>query len=69
MCSYRTLDYIAYETSSSIVDIIQYNMKTKHLLVAAFSMGFIIILISNSNTGMAFAIVLYIHHNTTISSR
>ncbi|MBV9176723.1 MAG: hypothetical protein JO297_06770 [Nitrososphaeraceae archaeon] len=36
-------------------------MKTKHLLVAAFSMGFIIIIIIIiliSNTGIAFTVVI-----------
>lgn len=47
------LDYTTNETSSYIVDNISYSMKTKHLFVVTFSMGFIIILISN--TGLAFA--------------
>jgi len=33
-------------------------MRTKHLLVAAFSMGFIIIILI-SNTGLAFAVVVH----------
>src|SRR5919197_3396201 len=41
------------ETSSYVVDSISYSMKTKHLLVAAFSMGFIVIILI-SNTGLAF---------------
>jgi hypothetical protein len=37
-----------------ILDIILYNMKTKHLLTATFSMGLIVLI---SNTGLAFAVM------------
>ena len=46
------------QTSPYIVDSIPYSMRTKHLLVAAFSMGLIIIILI-SNTGLAFAVVVH----------
>jgi hypothetical protein len=52
------LDYTANETSSYIVDSISYSMKTKYLLVAAFSTGFIVI-IPISNTVLVFAVVIH----------
>jgi hypothetical protein len=52
------LHYIVNESSSYIVDSISYSMRTKYLLVAAFRMGFIIIILI-SNTGLAFAVVVH----------
>jgi hypothetical protein len=48
------LDYTADETNSCIVDIILYNMKTKHFLTGTFSMALIVLI---SNACLAFAVI------------
>ena len=59
------LDYTADETNSYIVDIILYNMKTKHL-TGTFSMGLIVLI---SNAGLAFAVILTPQYNTMQATR